>query len=245
MIPTSSDTTAGNKILIVLHQENSTPARVGRLLQEMGFELDVRKPRYGDPLPASMEDHAGAVIFGGPQSANDEDDYVRQEIDWINVPLKEDKPVLGICLGAQMIVRHLGDRVYIFDDRRAEIGYYPIQVTDAGRALCDEAFPPCVYQWHKEGFDQPRGATLLASGGNDFPVQAVQYGSATALQFHPEVTHAMIWRWTTRGHERMKVPGARPRQDHFDGWYQHDPAIARWIESFLQNWVRGDVGEDG
>ena len=77
-------------------------------MSKLGYPLDIRRPRFGDPLPETMDDHAGAVIFGGPQSANDNDDFVRREIDWIGVPLRDKKPFLGICLGAQMMARHLG-----------------------------------------------------------------------------------------------------------------------------------------
>ena len=63
----------------------------------------MRRPRFGDALPATMHEHAGAVIFGGPMSANDADDFIRREIDWIAVPLRDEKPFLGICLGAQML----------------------------------------------------------------------------------------------------------------------------------------------
>src|SRR6476661_5469842 len=92
-------------VLIILHQEQSTPGRVGRLLVERGYSLDIRKPRYGDPLPQTMREHAGAVIFGGPMSANDPDDFVKAEIDWIEICLKEQAPYLGICLGAQMLAK--------------------------------------------------------------------------------------------------------------------------------------------
>src|ERR1041384_1111047 len=90
------------KVLLVLHQEQSTPGRVGFALRQRGYELDIRRPRFGDALPTTMAEHTGAVIFGGPQSANDPDDFIKAEIDWIGVPLKEGKPYLGICLGAQM-----------------------------------------------------------------------------------------------------------------------------------------------
>jgi GMP synthase (glutamine-hydrolysing) len=109
-------------LLIVLHNENSTPGRVGYALQQRGFALDIRKPRFGDPLPETLAEHAGAVVFGGPQSANDEEEFVRREVDWIAVPLKEKKPYLGICLGAQMLARHLGGRVYKHPDGHAEVG---------------------------------------------------------------------------------------------------------------------------
>src|SRR5690606_1411277 len=130
-------------------------------------------------------------IFGGPNSVHDEDAFIAREIDWLGVPLAEAKPLLGICLGAQMLARHLGGRVYCHADQRAEIGYYPIQPTIDGRALHDP-WPCHVYQWHREGFELPFGATLLAKGGEAFPVQAFRYGRAAfALQFHPEVTYAM------------------------------------------------------
>src|SRR3979490_3261731 len=115
--------------LIVLHQDNSTPGRIGHALKARGVPLDVRRPRYGDALPATLSGHAGAIIFGGPMSANDADDFVRREIDWIAVPLKEKKPFLGICLGAQMLAHHLGSRIYRHPDGHAEVGYYPIRPT--------------------------------------------------------------------------------------------------------------------
>src|SRR6267154_3878847 len=90
-------------VLIVLHQEASTPGRVGNALRALGHRLDIRRPRFGDSLPETLDGHAGAVIFGGPMSANDPDEFVRQEIDWIAVPLAEQRPFLGICLGAQML----------------------------------------------------------------------------------------------------------------------------------------------
>ena len=201
-------------ILIVLHQEHSTSGRIGHALKMNGYTLDIRRPRFGDPLPDTMAGHAGAVIFGGPQSANDKEDFIRREIDWLAVPLRECKPVLGICLGAQMMVRQLGGTVAHHPEGQVEVGYYPIRPTAEGRALSD-TWPDHVYQWHREGVDLPRDAVLLAEG-ECFPVQAFRYGPcAYGIQFHPEVTHAMMCRWTTRGHERMSLPGAKPRIAHF------------------------------
>jgi GMP synthase (glutamine-hydrolysing) len=224
-------------ILIVLHQEHSTPGRIGQALRARGFALDIRRPRFDDPLPETLDGHAGAVIFGGPQSANDADEYVRREIDWIRVPLNEDKPFLGICLGAQMLARQLGGRVYRHPEGHAEVGYYPIRPTAAGREVCDP-WPDHVYQWHREGFDLPGGGVLLAEG-DAFPVQAFRYGgSAYALQFHMDVTHAMMCRWTTRGHERMLLPGAKPRDAHFEGRLLHDDACRAWLGSFIDYWLK-------
>ncbi|HLH11663.1 MAG TPA: glutamine amidotransferase [Methylovirgula sp.] len=229
------------KILAVLHQAHSSPGRFGRLLAALGFELDIRRPRFGDPLPATLADYAGAIIFGGPMSANDEEDWLRREIDWIGVPLKEDKPFIGICLGAQMLARHLGARVFSHPEGRVEVGYYPVKPTDDGHGLCACPFPNHVYQWHRDGFDLPRGAALLASG-EDFDAQAIRCGSAFGFQFHPEVTYAMMCCWTVRGIDRMNLPGAHPRHLNLEGWYRHDAAVARWLDAFLPAWIEGTSG---
>ena len=120
-------------VLLILHQEHSSPGRVGQTLARLGYPLDIRRPRFGDSLPETMDEHAGAVIFGGPQSANDNEDFVRREIDWIGVPLRDQKPYLGICLGAQMMALHLGASVYPHPQGQAEVGYYPIRPTGGAR----------------------------------------------------------------------------------------------------------------
>ncbi|MBP4043848.1 glutamine amidotransferase [Chromobacterium violaceum] len=228
------------KILIILHQEHSTPGRVGVLLNQLGFELDIRRPRFGDSLPQNMREHAGAVVFGGPMSANDNDDYIREEINWLDKPLNEGRPLLGICLGAQMLTRHLGERVYQLDNGGIEAGYYPIAPLPAAHTITADAcapFPDYVYQWHSEGFDLPKGATLLAKGST-FPIQAYRYGhGAYALQFHPEVTYETIDRWASRGTERLKAPGAKPACEHLTDWHQYDSAVAAWISAFLPKWI--------
>jgi GMP synthase (glutamine-hydrolysing) len=231
-------------VLIVLHQEHSTPGRVGLTLKAMGVRLDIRRPSFGEPLPETLKDHAGAIVFGGPMGANDTLDWVRREIDWLQTPLAEDKPLLGLCLGAQMLARALGARVFNYDDKRSEIGYYAIEPTLAGDRLCPVPFPRTVYQWHSDGFDLPEGGELLAVGGEHFPNQAYRYGGcAIGLQFHPEVTYHMMCRWTHRGAERMTRPGALSRPEHLGGWFQHDGRVAAWLEAFLPAWLAGRLAE--
>ncbi|MBZ8134969.1 glutamine amidotransferase [Afifella sp. IM 167] len=229
---------AGRPVLIVLHQETSSPGKLGQLLRAKGYPLDIRRPRFGDPLPESMDEHSGAIIFGGPMSANDTDDFVRREIDWIGVPLAEKAPFLGICLGAQMLVKHLGGQVTSHCEGCAEIGFYRLSPTIEGKELID--WPTHVYQWHREGFDLPDGATLLARG-ELFQNQAFSYGPAAfGVQFHSELTYAMACRWTVRGAERMKLPGARPRTEHMASWFRYDPPVRRWLDTFLDRWIESD-----
>jgi GMP synthase (glutamine-hydrolysing) len=222
-------------ILIVLHQEHSTPGRIGNALRKLGYPLDIRRPRFDEPLPETMDGHSGAVIFGGPMSANDSEPFIRRETEWIAVPLAERKPFLGVCLGAQMLARLLGAKVSFHPEGSVEIGYYPIRPTALGRSICS-TWPGHVYQWHREGFDLPRGSELLAEG-DAFPVQAFRYGSGYALQFHPDITHAMLCRWTTRGHDRMGLPGARPLAEHFSEHFVHGEAARLWLAGFLDHWL--------
>jgi GMP synthase (glutamine-hydrolysing) len=229
------------KILIVLHQETSSPGKLGQMLRAKGFALDIRRPRFGDPLPPTMAEHAGAIVFGGPMSANDGDDFVKREIDWVGVTLREGAPFLGICLGAQMLVKHLGGTVCGHCDGCAEIGFYPLHATEAGAALMQ--WPGMVYQWHREGFDLPAGATLLARG-DIFENQAFSVGgTAFGVQFHSELTYAMACRWTVRGAERFKLPMAQTRSEHMEGWFRYDPPVRTWLWDFLDVWLAQDRRE--
>ncbi|MEN3793467.1 glutamine amidotransferase [Fulvimarina sp. MAC3] len=219
-------------ILVVLHQENSTPGRVGQVLNAHNVRLDIRRPVLGEPLPKSLDGHSGAIVFGGPPSVNDNLDYINRETDWLSIPLDEKKPFLGICLGAQMLARHLGARVEQHRQGLAEIGYYPLRATEAGRQFLPD-WPDMIYQWHTDGFDLPRGADLLAEG-DWYPNQAFRYGEkAFAIQFHAELTLAMVYRWTTKGHERLTLPGAQHRKDHFHGRALYDEPVKRWLDAFL------------
>lgn len=227
-----------SKILVVLHQETSSPGRVGQLLQQAGFELDIRRPPLGHSLPETLAHHAGAVVFGGPMSANDPDEFIRRETDWLAVPLAEEKPLLGICLGAQMLVNHLGGKVRPHPEGTVEIGWYPLEATDEGKALMD--WPSMVYHFHSEGFDLPRDATLLAAG-QTYPNQAFRYGkNSWGLQFHAELTRAMMHRWVVHGAHRFDMPGAQKGRDHLHGRLLHDQRLKIWLQNFL-NHIFGDA----
>lgn len=218
-------------VLIVLHQERSSPGRVGQMLEEKGFSLDIRRPVLGQLLPETLENHAGAVVFGGPMSANDPDDFVRREIDWLNVPLRENKPFLGICLGAQMLVRHLGGKVEADREERTEIGWYPIRPTEHGRLLMP--WPKMVYHFHREGFSLPHGAKLLATG-DIYPNQAFRYGeNAWGVQFHAELTRAMMHRWVVHGAHRFVLPNAQQGREHLESRMIFDAPLKAWLSAFL------------
>lgn len=218
-------------VLIVLHQERSSPGRVGQMLEEKGYPLDVRRPVLGQELPKTLSEHSGAVVFGGPMSANDPEDYIKTEINWLDVPLKENKPFLGICLGAQMLVRQLGGKVEADREERTEIGWYPIKPTEHGRLLMH--WPKMVYHFHREGFSLPYGAKLLATG-DVYPNQAFRYGeNAWGVQFHAELTRAMMHRWVVHGAHRFVLPNAQQGREHLEGRMIFDAPLRAWLWDFL------------
>jgi GMP synthase-like glutamine amidotransferase len=165
------------------------------ILQSHGFAYD-----YAD-LYQSLEaepavDDAGALIFlGGSMSANDDLGYMRRELDHIKTAVQRNRPVLGICLGAQLIAKAMGASVYPNVVR--EVGWAPVSFT--GTAQSDVAFhglhTEVIFHWHGETFDLPKGAELLASSAA-CRHQAFRWSDRVyGLQFHLEVTPAMIAQW--------------------------------------------------
>lgn len=144
-----------------------------------------------DPLEPAL-----IVVLGGPIGADQDSDYpfLLDEVALIDSRLKAGKPLLGICLGAQLIARALGKPVY--PGPRREVGWAPIEVTDEGRLSCLrhlENGP--VLHWHGDTFDLPDGAVRLAST-ELCENQAFSWGSSTlALQFHVEVTETELESW--------------------------------------------------
>ena len=138
------------------------------------------------------------IILGGPISVNDGDvfPFIEAEINLLKRRIAADRPTLGICLGAQLIVRALGANVY--PGKEKEIGWYDLSLTAAGEqsALRYLNAEHCsMLHWHGETFDLPDGAVLLASSER-YPNQAFSVGrNVLALQFNPEVTQHSLEKW--------------------------------------------------
>ncbi|HEY9763144.1 MAG TPA: glutamine amidotransferase [Trichocoleus sp.] len=230
------------QILVVVHQETSDPGLVGQLLQELGYTLDLRCPAIGQALPHNLAPYSGVIVMGGPMSANDDQHlpFIRDELAWIPTVLSSETPYLGICLGAQMLARVLGSRVAPHPEGLREIGYFPLRPTSASRQVFTQ--PMHVYHWHQEGFELPEGCDLLAVG-ETFPNQAFRYGDRTyGLQFHPEITAALIDHWTTQAADQLTLPGAQPKSLHLDQHNLYHEAVENWLRSFLTQWLAKALG---
>lgn len=226
------------RLLLVMQTHDASAGRCARKLRERGFALDYCYPLAGQPLPAGMDGYAGAMVFGGPMSANDDGKLsgIRAELDWIPQALESGRPFLGICLGAQLLARVLGSAVKPHPAGWAEIGYFAVRPTTAGQTVFDA--PLHVYHWHHEGFDLPAGAELLAAG-ECFPHQAYRYGAnAFGVQFHPEVDQPILEHWLTEGARELTAPGAQSAAEQRDHHLRHDAALDRWFDGFLEEWLR-------
>jgi len=152
--------------------------------------------QYEDPRPPAVDEAEGLIFMGGPMSVNDDLPYIRQELRLIEEAVACGKPVLGVCLGAQLIAKALGGRVY--RNPVKEIGWFPVRFTEAARTdplFADFSAPEIVFHWHGETFDLPPGADLLAFS-DACRHQAFRVGpNVYGLQFHLEVTPEMIADW--------------------------------------------------
>jgi GMP synthase (glutamine-hydrolysing) len=161
----------------------------------------------------SAVDYDTLIMLGGPMSVNDEDEYpyLTHEMRLAEQFMKAGKRVFGVCLGAQLMAKALGAKVYPGPEK--EIGWYDIALKDAGLKdprmahLATDRRSCKVFQWHGETFDIPQGAERLAMSGL-YPNQAFRYGNnAYAFQFHIEVARQMIFDWLANEPVDMKKIG--------------------------------------
>ena len=226
-------------VLYVVHQRRPATGRVARILSALGYPGEVRRPVHGDDLPPTMDGHAAAVVFGGPMSANDDSAYIREEIRWLERVADSGKPILGICLGGQLLARAIGGEVHAHPLGHCEVGWHRVDPADGAPAVFPE--PMHFYQWHAEGMSLPPDAEVLATSDR-FPVQAWRRKNAVGLQFHPEVTEAGMRFWVSRNLDRfLPMPGAQPAAEQFRSHVRHTPAVVRWARTFLATWVAGKL----
>ncbi len=212
-------------------------------VEDLGMWEDVLKEekkefRYfevsKEEFPDNIDDYTHLVILGGPQSVNELEKYsfIKRELEILERFIEKDKPTLGVCLGAQMIAKLLGSRVY---KGVREIGWVDIALTRP--ALVDYLFAHFpktlkVFQWHEETFDLPSRCVRLASS-KFVPNQAFRYGTNVyAVQFHLEVTPSMVARWKEYYRDYLStidasIPSFFPEGSYF-------PVSWEFFKRFLQ-----------
>lgn len=218
---------------------------LGPLLEGRGFEIRyVEAPAHGfsdvDPAGPDL-----AVILGGPVGAYETAEYpfLAAETEWITRRLSASRPLLGLCLGSQLIAQALGARVYPSGIK--EIGWSPVTLTDEGARSCLAPLAPAggppvpVLHWHGDTFDLPDGARHLASTDVCANQAFSHGGNVLAVQFHPEVTAPGLESWFV-GHAceiaatpDVDVPDLRRQTEKWaPGLERTAPTIfSRWLET--------------
>jgi GMP synthase (glutamine-hydrolysing) len=198
-------------LLAIQHVPWETPHRI---LDACGsLAVHTVKPLAGQALP-DHDEVAGAVVMGGPMNVDDVERHpeLGAERKWLAEALQRGMPLLGICLGAQLLARALGAEVRAGE--RPELGYAPVEVLDAADPILGALAPSTtVLHWHGDVFDLPAGATHLARSAQT-ECQAFRHGNAWGILFHPEADLALLEAWlavpemVTEAHQALGDEGA-------------------------------------
>ena len=185
---------------------------LGDLLRNDGFKIKSINAKH-DKIP--LDDFSLTVILGAPQSANDDLFYLKAEQELIKNLVEKNIPVLGICLGSQLIAKTFGGKVY--SGSKKEIGFYhDLTISNPSSLFSNFDNPFTVFHWHGDTFDLPKGAIRLISS-KDYVNQAFQYKSAIGLQFHLEVNESMINLWLDKTDDELqKIPNIDPQKIRTD-----------------------------
>ena len=185
------------KVIVIMHVESEGPGSLGTYLESVGAEALTVRLYTGDRLPSDLSGFDAVVSLGGPMNVYEENQFpfLKEETDFLKQAVEADLPVLGICLGAQMIAKAVGAPVVKSPNK--EVGWGSVTLTDRGKDdTLFKGLPPVleVLQWHGDMFHIPSEGLLLASS-KDCPHQAFRYRNALGLQFHLEVTEKILSDW--------------------------------------------------
>jgi GMP synthase-like glutamine amidotransferase len=186
-------------VLLVQNTTIEGSGFLGDLLKEDGFNIHSVHAKH-EKLPE--KENSLVVILGAPESANDNLSYLQEEQKLIKKSVENNTPVLGICLGSQLIAKTFGGRVY--RGPKKEIGFFDDLVPETNSSLFSGFDNPfTVFHWHGDTFDLPKGAIRLAHS-EIYPNQAFQFQCAVGLQFHLEVNEEMVNLWLDRTEDKLQ-----------------------------------------
>jgi len=227
------------KVLFIQHGETDKPGLLAETLDRSGVAFDVAHPYLGGKLPASLNAFDGLAVGGGAQGAYETDKYpyLSRECDLIREAAHAGKPVLGLCLGAQLMASALGAPVR--PGSRREIGFFPVTLDPIAKydpLLCDLPTDFVATHWHGDVFDLPAAGMRLASSALT-QNQLFRYGCGLyGLQFHLEMTPEIFEEMLTGSDDYLIAAGADPEQLRLDAW-KFLPQLRETAELVFSRWA--------
>lgn len=189
-----------SKFLVIQNTKNEGIGVLGELLRKDGVDINTILAK-SEEIPDINPD--AIVILGAPESANDDLPYLKNELELIRKSVERNIPVLGICLGSQLIAKTFGARV--FKGPKKEIGFYndiEFDNSEKSKLFSGIKSPAIVFHWHGDTFDLPENAIRLAHSKN-YQNQAIRIGSAIGVQFHLEVDEPMVRLWLEKSRKEI------------------------------------------
>jgi len=219
-----------SKVLVVQNSGIEGLGYLGELLIKDGFSLDLVNAKH-ENLPD--KNYSLVIILGAPESVNDNLPYLQAEEKLIKKTVDDDIPLLGICLGSQLIAKTFGGRVYA--GSKKEIGFYhDLKIDNNSKLFSGFTNPFSVFHWHGDTFDLPEKAIRLAHSDN-YQNQAFQINSAIGLQFHLEVNAEMINLWLDKTEEKLDQTSNIDPQKIRSDIYENISIVKNNMNSFYNN----------
>lgn len=218
--------------LILEHSDMARADRFGTILRDQGHRLEIRRLHAGDSLPTDLDGIDAVVSFGGPMSpmADDEHPWMAGELELLREAHETDRPVVGICLGHQLLTRALGGTVERLPDPGVELGWIDVELTPAGRDDPIFAGAPWSatqllhHHWHVS--QAPEGAEVLARS-EQCPIQVWRSGLRTyGFQYHGESHADRMGQWCDDAPSDVSAAGLT-REQVDAGTERHWPSMAR------------------
>jgi len=228
-------------VTIIRHIACEGPGYLETVLERSRIDYQLIAIDQQQTIPESPLDTSGLIIMGGPMSVNDDDDWIAQEILFIQRAIDMNLPVLGHCLGGQFIARALG--AAIVSNPVKEIGWLPVfydPAQTAEPAWLNQFDPPqTVFHWHGETFELPQGATRLLSSEHCQNQAFLFKDNVLAFQCHIEMTTDMVDEWSSLYEDELIQPSdtVQTREQMLMHSKQYIRSLNKLADEIYQHWI--------